>query len=295
MSTQWQNNTPAIEIQRLSKTFRGGVRALNDVSLQVDAGEMVALIGSSGAGKSTLLRHISGLSIADRNADKGHVRVMGRTVQSNGKQDGGFHALRSDLGVLFQQFNLVPRLSVLRNVLIGRLGRLPRYRSLLGLFPLSDRYSAMAALDRVGMADTALQRAQTLSGGQQQRAAIARLMVQQAQIILADEPVASLDPASSRRVMELLAALCSDDGVPVLVSLHQIEYAWRYCHRTIAMRDGSIVFDGPSRDLDTQMLERIYGANSEELIFPEAPWAATSQTAPDPSSSQTLTKGVQHV
>ena len=288
---------PAIEVAALSKTFRGGARALDSVSLDVAPGEMVALIGSSGAGKSTLLRHICGLSQADRDQGEGSVRVMGRSVQRHGRLSGEFRSLRSELGVLFQQFNLVPRLSVLCNVLIGRLGRLPRYRSLTGLFPPADQREAMQALARVGIAETALQRAQTLSGGQQQRAAIARLMVQRARVVLADEPVASLDPASSRRVMELLAGLCSEAGVPVLVSLHQIEYAWRYCRRTIAMQDGRVVFDGPSHELDNRLLERIYGTHSEELVFPgaarpmdgDAP-APFSVTTPQPSAT-----GVEHV
>lgn len=153
---------PAIEVAELSKTFRGGVRALDSVSLKVVSGEMVALIGSSGAGKSTLLRHICGLTRADQGPGAGTVRVLGRSVQRNGRLSGEFRGLRQDLGVLFQQFNLVPRLSVLCNVLIGRLGRLPRYRSLTGLFPARDQREAMRALDRVGIAETALQRAQTL-------------------------------------------------------------------------------------------------------------------------------------
>jgi phosphonate transport system ATP-binding protein len=288
---------PAIEVAELSKTFRGGVRALDSVSLKVVSGEMVALIGSSGAGKSTLLRHICGLTRADQGPGAGTVRVLGRSVQRNGRLSGEFRGLRQDLGVLFQQFNLVPRLSVLCNVLIGRLGRLPRYRSLTGLFPARDQREAMRALDRVGIAETALQRAQTLSGGQQQRAAIARLMVQGARVVLADEPVASLDPASSRRVMELLAALCNDAGVPILVSLHQVEYAWRYCSRTIAMRNGKVVFDGPSRALDNRLLEEIYGSHSEELIFP----GATCQTEGDATvaapvtPSKPLATGVRYV
>ncbi|MEL6479464.1 MAG: ATP-binding cassette domain-containing protein, partial [Pseudomonadota bacterium] len=145
-----------------------------------------------------------------------------------------------------------------------------RWRATLGLFTHREKQRAMQALGRVGIAQTARQRASTLSGGQQQRAAIARTLVQGARVILADEPIASLDPASAKRVMGILSEINAEDGITVLVSLHQVEYARRYCPRTIAMRDGEIVFDGPSRELTTDFLREIYGEASEELVLPDA-------------------------
>ncbi len=260
----------AISCNGVTKTFASGRRALDGLSLEIAPGEMVALIGASGSGKSTLIRHIAGLLRADRGAAGGRIAVLGRRVQEGGRLGSDIRATRARVGVIFQQFNLVPRLSVLKNVLAGTLGRVPFLRGALMLFTTSEKREAMRALARVGIAETALQRAQTLSGGQQQRAAIARAMVQGAEVILADEPIASLDPASAKRVMEALAALNAEDGITVLVSLHQVEYARRYCPRTIAMRDGRIVFDGPSRELTLPFLREIYGEASDELVLPEA-------------------------
>ncbi len=175
------------------------------------------------------------------------------------------------MSILFQQFNLVSRLSVLTNVLIGKLGRIPRWRGTFGLFNAAEKEEAKAALARVGIGKVARQRASTLSGGQQQRAAIARTLVQKSRILIADEPIASLDPASARRVMDILADINRTDGITVLVSLHQVEYARRYFPRTIAMRDGQVVFDGPSSALTNAFLSELYGAASEELVLPDAP------------------------
>ncbi len=260
----------AISVHSVTKSFRGVTVALDDVSVAIEPGEMVALIGASGSGKSTLIRHISGLLLADRGAKGGRVEVLGRVVQEQGRVASDIARTRTDIGVIFQQFNLVPRLSVLTNVLVGLLGRLPRLRATLGMFSLPEKQRAMHALERVGIARTARQRAATLSGGQQQRAAIARTLVQGARVLLADEPIASLDPASAKRVMGILSEINAEDGITVLVSLHQVEYARRYCTRTIAMRDGKIVFDGPSRELTTAFLREIYGEASEELILPDA-------------------------
>lgn len=255
----------AIEIIGLNKTFTNNHRALDNVSLRLDRGEMVALIGASGSGKSTLLRHISGLTAADRNS--GRISVLGRDLQVGGKLAKGARAVRADLGFVFQQFNLVNRLSVLTNVLLGTLGRISGWRGNLALFSRTEKQAAMAALHRVGIARAAGQRASTLSGGQQQRAAIARALVQKAQVILADEPIASLDPASSARVMETLAQINREDGITVFVSLHQVDYAIKYCPRTIAMRDGKVVYDGPSDRLTPEFLRELYGSDSEELML----------------------------
>jgi phosphonate transport system ATP-binding protein len=162
----------------------------------------------------------------------------------------------------------VSRLSLLTNVLIGALGRMPGWRGSLGWFTREEKLLAMQALDQVGMAEYATQRASTLSGGQQQRGAIARTLVQQAQIILADEPIASLDPKAARRVMEILAHINRTFNITVMVSLHQVDYAFAYCPRTLALRDGRVIYDGPSRALSPEFLTELYGAQSEELILP---------------------------
>ncbi|MEQ8346352.1 MAG: phosphonate ABC transporter ATP-binding protein [Sneathiellaceae bacterium] len=266
----------ALSIQSLSKTFPGGFRALDGVSFEAGSGEMIALIGASGSGKSTLIRHIAGLVQADR-SDICCITVGGEAMQADGRLTPTAKALRRHIGVVFQQFNLVGRLSVLGNVLVGLLGSIPAWRGTFGLFTRSEKLQAMQALARVGIDGKARARASTLSGGQQQRAAIARALIQGARVLLADEPIASLDPASARRVMETLAELNRQDGLTVLVSLHQVEYARLYCPRTIALRAGEIVFDGPSTALTTARLREIYGDASEELILPEAAELAAAQ------------------
>ncbi|HEX9463776.1 MAG TPA: phosphonate ABC transporter ATP-binding protein [Alphaproteobacteria bacterium] len=258
--------SPAIAIDGLSKTF-GDARALDGISLQVGRGEMVALIGASGSGKSTLLRHISGLVVSDRGS--GSVRVSGTTVQVGGRLAGAVRQLRRDVGVVFQQFNLVGRLTVLTNVLAGRLGAIPAWRGVLGLFSTAERRDALRALARVGIAERAHQRASTLSGGQQQRAAIARALVQKAKIILADEPIASLDPESARRVMEILSEINREDGITVVVSLHQVGFALRYCRRVVALDRGRVVYDGAATQLSVERLRAIYGSDAE-LDFSDA-------------------------
>jgi phosphonate transport system ATP-binding protein len=265
----------AIEIRHVSKSFGASKPVLQDISFSLAAGEMVALIGASGAGKSTLIRSIAGLVPIDR-ADRprqgepieGSIDILGKTMQRDGQITASANGLRSRVGIVFQQFNLVPRLSVLTNVLIGSLGRLPRWRGTLGLFPRTEKARAMIALGRVGIAEQALKRGSQLSGGQQQRAAIARALVQGADVIIADEPIASLDPSSARRVMDILADLNRTDGITILVSLHQVEYALKYCPRTIALRAGRLVYDGPSEALTPAFLAELYGAESEELFLP---------------------------
>ncbi|HEX8470124.1 MAG TPA: phosphonate ABC transporter ATP-binding protein [Brevundimonas sp.] len=233
--------------------------------MEVAAGEMVALIGPSGSGKSTLLRSITGMHPID--PGKGTIQVFGETVQKNGRTTSQIRAARAKLGMIFQQFNLVGRLSLFSNVMLGTLGRLPGWRGMLGAWPQADKDKAMAALARVGVADYAAQRANTLSGGQQQRGAIARAIVQGAKAVIADEPVASLDPVSARKVMELLVELNRRDGLGVIVTLHQVDYAIRYCERVIALKAGKIVYDGPSTGLDTKTLIDIYGPEFEDAFW----------------------------
>lgn len=264
----------AIEVNGLSKTFRKH-RALNNVSLAVERGEMVALIGASGSGKSTLIRLISGLERGDKAAGKngtgnsGRIQVLGSAVQDGGQLNGDIRHLRARIGVIFQQFNLVNRLSLLTNVVLGVLGRIPAWRGTLGLFTREEKMSAMEALRRVGIDQYAGQRASTLSGGQQQRAAIARALMQGAEVLLADEPIASLDPESARRVMENMSRINREDGITIMVSLHQVAYAMRYCPRTVALRAGEVVYDGPSEALTPSFLRELYGADSEELVMDE--------------------------
>lgn len=253
-----------VSVRDVSKTF-GARKALNGVTVEVAAGEMVALIGPSGSGKSTLLRSISGLQSID--GGKGTITVFGEVVQKNGRVTGHVRAARRKLGMIFQQFNLVGRLSLFSNVMLGSLGRLPGWRGVWGAWPAADKHLAMTALHRVGVSDYAAQRANTLSGGQQQRGAIARAIVQGAQAILADEPVASLDPVAARKVMEILVELNKRDGMGVIVTLHQVDYAIRYCERVIALQAGKIVYDGPSTGLDTKRLIDIYGPEFEDAFW----------------------------
>ena len=258
----------AIDVRRLSKTF-GSAAALHEVSLRVRRGEMVALLGASGSGKSTLLRHLNGLHRADAGSVS-EVRVLGRPVQQGGRLARDVRATRTRIAAVFQQFNLVDRLPVLTNVLAGALHRLPLWRGLARRFPAAELARAHDALERVGIARCAWQRASTLSGGQQQRAAISRALVQGAELLLADEPIASLDPESSRRVMQCLADVNRELGVTVLVSLHQVDFAFAFCPRTVALREGRVVFDGPTRALTPQRLRELYGAQIDELL-PERP------------------------
>jgi phosphonate transport system ATP-binding protein len=253
---------PAVEISSLTKTF-DQTKALDGVRIQVNPGEMVALIGPSGSGKSTLLKHLSGLVISDE--DEGSVKVMGRTVQRSGDLTTRIRSIRAQIGFIFQQFNLVGRLPLITNVLTGMLARVPIWRSLLRWFTYSEKKLAMEALARVGMTEYATQRASTLSGGQQQRAAIARAMVQGAQIILADEPIASLDPESARKVMRTLSRINREDEVTVLVSLHQVDFAMQFCSRCIGLREGKVFFDGPTEELSTELLRDLYGAEFSDV------------------------------
>lgn len=252
-----------LEIRGLEKKF-GAIRAIHGVSFTVEPGEMVGIIGSSGAGKSTLLRSINFLT-----------PPSGGTINWQGKQISSLRgaALREwqrRCGMIFQQFNLVPRLDVLTNVLLGRLSYRSTILSLLKLFPREDRARAILTLERVEMADFALQRADALSGGQQQRVAIARALVQQPELLLADEPIASLDPRSAKRVMEILRTINREDGITVLCNLHTLDTARIYCGRVIGMHAGTIVYDGSPVGLDDATVRRIYGVADDEAQFSES-------------------------
>ncbi len=256
--------TPAVRVKGLRKTFANGHVALDGVDLEVLPGEMVAVIGASGSGKSTLLRHIAGLTPGDRG--QSYIEVNGETVQINGRLAGDIRRIRAGIGFVFQQFNLVGRLPVIVNVLAGTLHRAPLWRSIVRWFQDHEIEAGIEALRRVGIADFATRRASTLSGGQQQRAAIARALVQRARLVLADEPIASLDPESSRKVMEILATINRIDGCTVLVSLHQVNVAMKYCPRTVALHRGHVVYDGPSAALTPALLRELYGSEADDIL-----------------------------
>ncbi|MEM5529362.1 phosphonate ABC transporter ATP-binding protein [Gammaproteobacteria bacterium AS21] len=278
-----------IQIANVKKTFktkRSSSSALKGVSLNINQGEMVALIGPSGSGKSTLLRHLSGLTLADKGSDSS-IDILGKNIQHKGKLGKDIRVSRSQIGNVFQQFNLINRLSVLTNVLIGGLSKVPSYRSLLGIFTAAEKHSALAALTRVGLQDYALHRASDLSGGQQQRVAIARALLQKAKVILADEPIASLDPEASRLVMQILKNINEQDGITIVVTLHQVDYAQQYCRRAIALKDGELYFDSPIQDIDNTGLNNLYGGTEHNNTHSVIPISSNSAQKTQPPKLKT--------
>lgn len=267
-----EDHQRAVRVERISKTFRVGGqerRALDDISFSVAQGERIALLGASGSGKSTLLRCICGLELVDFGS--GPISTFGEILQDGVGLSPEIRKLRRRISIIFQQFNLVGRLPLLTNVLTGLAADLPLWRAVSGRYPIEAQAKALDALDGVGLTEQAFQRASTLSGGQQQRAAVARALVQGAQLLLADEPVASLDPESTRRVMDLLLALNREYQLTLLISLHHVALARRYCDRVIALRDGRLVFDGPTSALTAPFLRSLYGTSADELIDDEMP------------------------
>jgi phosphonate transport system ATP-binding protein len=256
---------PPVSIRGVTKRFGGSkpLTALDNVHLDVKRGELCVLIGLSGSGKSTLLRHVNGLHLPT----SGTVHVLGVDVTKASRKE--LRALRKKVGFVFQNFNLVPRATVLENVLTGALGRLrgPRF----GVMSYSKKLRAEAAqhLERVGLGDRLFQRTGTLSGGQQQRVGIARMLMQGPELVLADEPVASLDPEASRTVMDLLFKICQEDGLTVICSLHQVELALAHGTRLVGLRDGVIVLDTPTSDIDVagamQVYQRLGGASAGQV------------------------------
>jgi phosphonate transport system ATP-binding protein len=246
----------ALTYTSVTKRF-GAVKAVDDVTLDIPKGQMVGIIGRSGAGKSTLLR------LTNRLIDTSEGRITSGDLDIGGLKGGRLLAWRAQCAMIFQQFNLVPRLDVLTNVMLGRISRLGTARSIFKLFSDDDRRIALLALERLGIIETALQQAATLSGGQQQRVAIARAMVQDPKIILADEPIASLDPLNAKHVMEALRRINGDEGITVVCNLHTLDTARNYCNRIVGMRDGRLVFDGDADDLSVDAAREIYGAGKE--------------------------------
>ncbi len=238
-----------ISIQAVTKRFPNGFEALKGVNAEIKPGSFTVILGPSGAGKSTLLRLMNGLETPTN----GSLRIGGEVV--NGKQ---LRRIRSKVAMVFQQFNLVDRLSVVTNVLTGRLAHRSWVGSLFYLFRTEDMGIAQEALSRVALTDKAWNRADKLSGGQQQRVGIARALAQRPKVILADEPVASLDPVSSEEIMTLLRDICDRDGITVVVNLHQVELARRFADRIIGMNSGRIVFDGSPEQMTQTVLRTIY-------------------------------------
>lgn len=248
-----------LKIQKLTKIYDGGVQALTDVSFEVPKGQFLAVIGLSGSGKSTLLRCINRL--IEPTAGKIYWNDMDVTDAS----DDELRRIRRKIGMVFQHFNLVHRSSVLTNVLAGRLGYVNPAWSLVNRFPKSDMENAYKQLERVGIADKSQHRADELSGGQQQRVGIARAMMQNPEMILADEPVASLDPVLAHSIMQYLEKINKEDGMTVLCSLHFLDLVHRYADRVVALNQGMLMFDGSPKDIDDAKFKDIYGREAERV------------------------------
>lgn len=238
-----------ISIESVTKRFPNGFEALKGISTDIAAGSFTVILGPSGAGKSTLLRLLNGLETPTG----GSVRIAGETLEK-----ATLRKLRSSVAMVFQQFNLVERLSVVTNVLTGRLAHRSWVGSVFYLFRNEDMDIAQEALARVGLTDKAWSRADKLSGGQQQRVGIARALAQRPKVILADEPVASLDPVASEEIMGLLREICDRDGITVVVNLHQVDLARRFADRIIGMNSGKIVFDGSPKHMTQSVMRTIY-------------------------------------
>lgn len=252
-----------LELFSLKKTF-GQTRAVDDVTLSIEAGQMVGIIGRSGAGKSTLLRLVNRLT----DPTSGTIMFEGRDVTKlKGRE---LRLWRASCAMVFQQFNLVERMDVLTNVLIGRIAHHGFLSSMARHFTDEEKAMAIRALDRLDLVPQALQRAGTLSGGQQQRVAIAKALVQKPKIMLADEPIASLDPANATRVMDALRKINREDGITILVNLHTLDTARAYCERIIAMRDGQVRFDGKPHQLTQERIHEIYGTQGLDEDIDEA-------------------------
>jgi phosphonate transport system ATP-binding protein len=252
MQSQPSSAEPLVVFENVSKRYPNGHLALDNVSLTFRPGEFVVIVGLSGAGKSTLIRCLNRLVTPSA----GRIVIAGQDIV--GMRENELRRARARIGMIFQNYNLVRRSSVLRNVLAGRLAHLPTWRTLLGLFPRADVELAMRCLNRVGILEKAYQRADTLSGGQQQRVAIARALAQQPMILLADEPVASLDPPTAHQVLRDLKALSREENLLTFVNLHFMDMALEYADRIIGLRAGKVVFDGPTSGMTESTFEAIY-------------------------------------
>ena len=245
-----------IVFDHASKVYPNGTVGLKDVTLTIQDGEFVAIIGRSGAGKSTLLRSVNRM----HDITEGRLTVEGVNVSTLKGKD--LRRFRRGIGMVFQSFNLVTRTTVIRNVLAACVPEMPFWRVLLGAFRKQDKLTALESLDKVGILDKAYIRADQLSGGQQQRVALARTLAQNPKIILADEPVAALDPVTAKQVMQDFVRINKDLGLSILLNIHHVELAIEYADRIIGIRAGQIVYDGPAKAVDQAVLDRIYGESA---------------------------------
>lgn len=248
-----------LKVENLTKTYPNGTQALKGVSFEVKDGEFLAVIGLSGSGKSTLLRCINRL------IEPTSGKIIWDGVDVTAATGGDIRKVRRQIGMVFQQFNLVKRSSVMTNVLSGRLGYVNTWTSMLHLFSGEDRKRALASLEQVGLAEKANVRADSLSGGQQQRVGIARALMQEPKLILADEPVASLDPVLAHSILKYLEMLNKERGITVLCSLHFLDLVHRYATRAIALKDGELVFEGLPEQIDDAEFKAIYGQEAERV------------------------------
>ena len=249
-----------IEFQNVSKRYPNGFEALKDINLKIEQGEFAAVIGLSGAGKSTLIRTINRMhDITEGTLTVDDINVM----ELQGKS---LRAFRRKIGMIFQSFNLITRTTVIKNVLTAFVPELPWWRAFLGIFRKEEKIAALEALDQMGILDKAFVRADQLSGGQQQRVALARTLAQNPQIILADEPVASLDPVTARQVMDDFQRINRDMNITVIINIHHVELALQYASRVIGIREGKIVYDGPSSQVTQQILDGIYQGKEEAAV-----------------------------
>ncbi len=242
-----------LEVTKVSKTYSAGDKALDNVSFTIPAGQVVGLIGPSGAGKSTLIRCINRLV----EPTSGRISLGGTDITGMSTRD--LRSVRRRIGMIFQEYALVERLSVMENVLSGRLGYVSFWRSFMRRFPRADIQKAFALLDRVGLIDHAGKRADALSGGQRQRVGIARALEQDPELLLIDEPTASLDPKTSRQIMRLLLEICNEQHLPAIINIHDVVLAKQFTERLIGLKAGVIVFDGTPAELTDTVLTRIYG------------------------------------
>ena len=249
-----------IKFENVSKIYPNGVKGLKNINLEIEQGEFVSIIGLSGAGKSTLIRTINRML----DISEGKLTVDGIDVTKlKGKSLRKFR--RNKVGMIFQSFNLVTRTTVIKNVLTSIVPDIPFFRSLFGIYTKQEKLHALEALDKVGIVDKAFIRADQLSGGQQQRVALARTLAQNPEIILADEPVAALDPVTAKRVMEDFKRINKDMKISILLNIHHVELALEYADRILGIRDGEIVYDGPSSEVTPEVLDLIYKGKAEEL------------------------------
>ena len=249
-----------LQIKNLKKVFPNGVTALNGISFNVTEGEFLVVIGLSGSGKSTLLRCLNQM----HSVSSGQILFKNQDVTYL-KSGLAIRQLRAKIGMVFQHFNLIPRHSVLRNVLMGRLATTSTLKSIFGFFSNSDKLAALNSLKMVGIEDKAYQRADQLSGGQQQRVAMARALTQNPEILLADEPVASLDPATCHVVMDYLKKINQELGITIICNLHFLSLVRKYATRVVALKNGSIVYDGAPEHIDQEWFEKIYGERAQEV------------------------------